>query len=136
MSKKTLIIIFIIILVIIIAGLIYWLTLLKEPLTITLVEFNNSRQSGSAVLIPEEKQTRILVNLANARGEQPVYISSGTCLKPFEVKYNLAPLINGQSETMLNLPLKDLLKQLPLAIIIYSPAQILERQTACGDIIK
>ncbi len=136
MSKKILLIIFIVIILIIIAALIYWFTLPAETTVVTMQEFNNSNQSGSAALVSENNQTRIIINLANSPNyAQQVYILKGSCEQPGEIMYTLSPLINGQSETVIDLSLKNLFDQLPLTIAVYRETQTDQVNVSCGSIV-
>lgn len=136
MAKKVLIIV-IIILIIIIAVVVYfnWFAIPNQPLIVTMTEINNSRQSGSATLIPEGEKTRIIINLANAPNySQSVYIIEGYCARPGNAKYSLESLNKGRSESLLDLPFKEIIKQLPLAIGVYRPTQTEQINIACGNI--
>jgi hypothetical protein len=137
MSKKILIIIFIVIILIIIAALIYWFTLPEETTVVTMQEFNNSNQFGSAALVPENNKTRIIINLANTPNyPQQAYILQGSCEQPGNVIYTLSPLIDGKSETVIDLSLENLFDQLPLVIAVYRETPTAQINVSCGSILK
>ncbi|MBD3359096.1 MAG: hypothetical protein GF365_00085 [Candidatus Buchananbacteria bacterium] len=136
MSKKILIIISIVIILIIIVAIIYWFTLPAETTVVTMQEFNNSNQFGSTALVPENNKTRIIINLANSPNyPQQAYILEGSCEQPGDVIYTLSPLINGKSETVIDLSLKKLFNKLPLTIAVYRETPATQVNVSCGSIL-
>jgi len=83
----------------------------QESVTITLREQSGSGQSGTTVLTAVGNQTRVLVTLSNppAGVAQPAHIHEGTCanLNP-QRRYPLQSLMNGRSETVIDVPLSQL----------------------------
>ncbi len=66
----------------------------------------------------------------------PAHIHSGSCAAQGPVKWPLTPVINGRSETTIELPLKDLVAAMPLYINVHKSAAEIATSIACGDIKK
>ncbi len=106
-----------------------------EEMTVTLLEQNNSKQAGVATLQEIGDKTRVQLRVAGATaGAQPAHIHVGKCPKPGAVKYPLTDLVNGISETMLDVSLSSLKQALPLAINIHKSKAEVALYTACGDL--
>src|SRR3989344_4520231 len=110
--------------------------MMKSPITVTLNAQNNSGESGSALLEDLNGKTKVSVRLsgAPAGAQQPSHIHVGACPAPGAVKYQLANVANGNSETMLEISLENLLKELPLAINVHKSAAEAGVYVSCGDI--
>lgn len=108
----------------------------QESVTIQLREQNGSGQSGTAVLTAEGNQTRVVVTLSNppAGVAQPSHIHEGTCanLNP-KPKYPLQSVMNGRSETVVDVPLSQLLAG-QFAINVHKSQQEISTYVACGEI--
>ncbi len=103
---------------------------------VTLSEQNSSPESGTATLT--DKDGKVLVTLevnGTPTGiEQPAHIHVGACPNPGAVKYPLSPVLNGKSETTLNVTMEQLMKELPLAVNVHKSQQEAKVYVACGDI--
>ena len=108
----------------------------QESVTITLREQSGSGQSGTAVLTAVGNQTRVVVTLSNpaAGVAQPAHIHEGTCanLNP-QPRYPLQSLMNGRSETVVDVPLSQLLAG-QFAINVHKSQQEISTYVACGEI--
>lgn len=97
---------------------------------------NNSRQSGEVKI--EELNGQAYVTIDIAKGptgvNQPVNIYFASCAKPGQIKYPLAPVVDGHSETLLGGTLAQLKKELPLAIVVQKSDGQSDTYVACGDI--
>ena len=105
-------------------------------LTIQLNAVNGSGQTGTAKLIPEGETTKIVIEMANPRSgiAQPTRIHLGTCeeLDP-AAKWSLDAVKEGQSETVLSVPLKTILAQ-KAAINVHKSVIDSGVYVACGDL--
>lgn len=104
-------------------------------LQVGLAEQNDSLQEGVATLVPEGSRTRVIINIdgASAESVEPAHIHTGVCPTPSAVKYPLADVVNGTSETVLDISLEQLLAQLPLAINVHKSSKELKSYVSCGD---
>lgn len=137
----------------IIAGAYYWMkpgnmtttepsptatTQTKAPVVVALATQNNLGQSGTATLT-ENAEGNLVVTLAMTGGSfsspQPAHIHVGSCPNPGAVKYPLANVVNGQSETVLDVSWSDLENGgEKLAINVHKSAAESKVYTACGDL--
>lgn len=113
--------------------------MMRKSLTVKLDPVNNSGRSGTAVLTEEGGKIRATISLKNesaaaAVDSYPAHIHTGICPTPGGIKYMLPPVVNGTSETMVDISLDDLLKQLPLAINVHKSQSDLKTYVACGNI--
>ena len=108
----------------------------QETVTVTLAEQSGSGQSGTAVLTAVGTQTRVTIQLSNppAGTPQPAHIHPGTCanLDP-RPQYPLNNVVDGRSETVVDVPLADLLTG-NFAINVHKSGQEIAVYVACGDI--
>lgn len=113
----------------------------QEPrnITIALGTLNNSGQSGTAILTEDGTKTKVLlVTNGGMAGNtpQPAHIHIGSCPTPGAVKYPLTAVVNGSSETSVDVALDKILTELPLAINVHKSAQEVKISTVCGDLVK
>lgn len=98
---------------------------------------NDSGQSGEATL--KEVGGKVLVTLdltsEGEMGSQPAHIHVGSCPEPGAVKYPLENVVDGESETTLEVDMATLMNELPLAVNVHKSAADLKTNTACGDIV-
>ncbi|MDO8496139.1 MAG: cupredoxin domain-containing protein [bacterium] len=107
-----------------------------KRVTVKLNAQNSSKQSGEAVLTEIDGKVKVELQLAAGASEvaQPAHIHVGSCPKPGEVKYPLTSVVNGSSETMLDVSLNDLTLGLPLAINVHKSSTEPSVYVACGDL--
>lgn len=109
------------------------------PLSVTtnLLSQNNSGEEGSATLTSTENgKTKVVFKLSGAPKDiaQPAHIHMGSCADLGDVLYPLTSPVNGESETILDANLSDILNKLPLAINVHKSADEINVYYACGDI--
>lgn len=106
------------------------------PVTIQLNAVNGSGQTGTAKLIPEGENTKIVIEMANPRSgiAQPTRIHLGSCdaLDP-AAKWSLDAVKEGQSETLLAVPLKTILAA-KAAINVHKSVIDSGVYVACGNL--
>ncbi|MEJ2688223.1 MAG: hypothetical protein P8124_13790 [Gammaproteobacteria bacterium] len=109
---------------------------INHPSTVSLKPLNNSGESGTAVLTPEGKNTKVVIALTNtpAGVAQPAHIHAGTCsdLNPKPL-VGLHSVNNGSSTSVVPMPLSSLMSA-PYAINVHKSRQDLATYVACGDI--
>ncbi len=106
-----------------------------DSVKVTLSPQNNSGESGNATLTKQgDTQTKVVLNLSGASGQQPAHIHKGTCsnLDP-KPTYPLSPVSGGKSESVVNASLDDLTKG-GYAINVHKSAQDVKTYVACGEI--
>jgi len=107
----------------------------NASLIVTLQDQNGSGQDGTATLYEREGKTVVMVEVQKGtKTPQPAHLHMGMCPKPGGVKYPLVNVVEGKSETTLDVPLSQLLAELPLAVNIHKSAAIIDTYVACGNI--
>ncbi len=93
-----------------------------------------SDEYGTVALKPLGQQTAVEVHVVNVpRGEvQTVHIHYGTCAKVIPpVIYPLSPLVDGTSESIVDVPLEKILAT-PSVVHVHSSYKNEHRSLACG----
>ena len=106
-----------------------------DELTVELSAVGDSGQSGTATLTASGDGTVVTVDVDEpVSASQPAHIHEGTCdnLTP-EPAYGLANVVEGQSETTVDVALEDLTSQ-DYAINLHMSGEDLATYTSCGDI--
>lgn len=110
---------------------------LDDTVTVQLEALSDSGQTGTATLLPEGDKTKVVIHLTGGRGggDQPAHIHLGRCdnLDPTP-KWSLEPVKEGQSETLLDVPLDTILKQ-NVAINVHKSVSEASVYVACGNIV-
>jgi hypothetical protein len=103
--------------------------------TVMLAEQNDSGQTGTVVLKELEGQVMVSVTMEGAVSAvpQPAHIHVGKCPTPGAVKYPLTNVVNGMSETTLDVSMADLEAAGELAINVHKSAEEVSVYIACGD---
>lgn len=109
---------------------------MSKEVTVVLKPVNDSGEVGTAILSEEFGVTKITISLTGYTKdiEQPAHIHVGVCPGVGAVKYPLTSVVNGVSETLLDLTLESLNKELPLAINVHKSATEASTYTSCGPI--
>lgn len=108
----------------------------ENSMTITLGAQNDSGESGTATLSETDGKTKVVVDVGNAPSgvPQPAHIHTGACPTPGGIVYPLTNLIDGTSETVLDVDLATLKSQLPLALNVHKSAEESNAYVSCGDL--
>ena len=98
----------------------------------------DSGESGSATLAREDGGTRVIVTLSGEPNgaSQPAHFHMGTCAELGGVKWALNDIVNGTSNTKLDVSLDTILGSLPLALNTHKSATEMSVNMACGDLKK
>jgi hypothetical protein len=96
---------------------------------------NGSGEYGTFALKPHgDKTTEVHLLGAPAGVAQPAHLHPGTCAKLNPApKYPLKSLVNGISETSIDVPMATLLSE-HLALNVHESAANLPRYVACGNV--
>jgi len=111
----------------------------KTSVTLSLNALNDSGQKGTAVLTDVDGiKTKVVVEVGSGPAgiAQPAHIHLGACPSPGAVTYPLKNVVNGRSETMLDVALITLKEKLPLALNVHKSAEGAKVYVACGDLPK
>jgi len=107
----------------------------EDTMTVALAAQNNSGETGTATLKEVAGKTTVSIKLTDAPATaQPAHIHVGSCPTPGAIAYNLDSVVNGKSETTLNVTLKDLKAKEPLAINVHNSATDIKTYVACGNL--
>jgi hypothetical protein len=107
---------------------------MKLPVTVPLMEQNKSGQSGNAVITVENGKVKVTVNLSNPSADpQPAHIHFGSCANIGQVKYPLNNVVNGHSETLLDISIHELHLG-NFSLNVHKSAKEANVYTACGDV--
>jgi len=103
---------------------------------ILLSEQNDSGVSGSAVLREEDGRVIVTLNITGFEEgiEQPAHIHTGACPDVGGVTYSLTNVLDGVSETILDVTLEQLAAELPLAINVHKSVPEVTVYVSCGDL--
>lgn len=110
---------------------------LDDTITVTLDPQSDSEQSGTATLMPEGDQTKVVILIPNApKGvAQPAHIHLGQCDNLDQApKWNLEAVTDGQSTTVVPVSLDTILQD-KTAINIHKSAAEVQIYVACGNIV-
>lgn len=108
-----------------------------ERVSASLREQNDSNESGSVTLSEEDGKTKVVLTLNGqpAGVAQPAHIHAGTCASIGAVIYPLTLVVDGRSETVLNLPLETVLAAATeLSVNVHMSELNLGTYVACADI--
>ncbi len=107
----------------------------NAAIKVVLEEQNNSSQSGTATIKEVDGKVMVSIHLINGSSiPQPAHFHTGTCSKPGPIKYPLTNVVNGKSDTTLNVSLADFKKELPLIVNVHKSANQINIYVACGEV--
>ncbi len=108
----------------------------ENTMTVDLLSENGSSELGTATLTQVNGKTKVDLLLTGyaANVAQPAHIHVGVCPGVGVVKYPLSNVVNGKSETTLNVTLSQLKSELPLAINVHESAAKIGVFVACGEL--
>lgn len=97
---------------------------------------NDSGETGTVTLTEVNGKTKVIVTVQNepAGASQPAHIHLGACPTPGAVEYPLSNVVNGTSETVLDVDLATIKSKMPLAINVHKSAEEVKVYVACGDL--
>ena len=105
-----------------------------EGVILTMDKGRDLDQAGSAVLVSQGAKTEVGLFIKPAPGlTQPAHIHVGVCPVPGDVKYPLTNVVDGQSKTVVDAALGDLLKG-GFAVNAHLSAQDIGKYVACGNL--
>ena len=109
-----------------------------QKLVVSFGMLNKSGQIGSAVFYERDGKVQVEVDVYNAPKDtpQPVHVHEESCPNPGAVKYPLTSLVNGQSETVLDITLENLLSSLPLSVNVHKSEKDAGIYVSCGNISR
>lgn len=110
--------------------------LAQDDVVVPINELNDSGISGDASLTDNgDGTTTVDILVDGATGGHPAHIHSGSCTELGDVVYPLTDVdASGESVTVIDAPLSDLLTKGPYAINIHLSADEIGTYVACGDI--
>ncbi len=108
----------------------------KYPdIVVDLASQSNSNQVGIATITKSGDGLVVKLDLKSVPNtSHPAHIHVGACPNPGAVKYPLTSVVNGMSETTLNVSLDTLKQSLPLAINVHKSEAEANVYVACGDV--
>ena len=116
----------------------------KEPIRRSLVRvaqwqlraLGDATEQGSAILSQANGKAVVTINLSGtpAGVKQPAHLHIGTCPGLGPILYNLDPVVDGFSETVLQEPVEKLKSQLPLVINIHKSEAESTVYVSCGEV--
>lgn len=105
---------------------------------IAIKDHNDTEQYGYATITPNGKGVIVSIHTENSEPplevNQPAVIYQGTCEKKGAEYISLPPVLNGRSDSHLQLSFDDFIKQKPLALYIYRNEVINTEYNSCGDL--
>jgi hypothetical protein len=108
----------------------------QDDVVVPIGELNDSGVSGDASLTDNgDGTTTVDILVDGATGGHPAHIHSGTCAELGDIVFPLTDVdASGESVTVIDTPLSDLLTTGPYAINIHLSADEIGTYVACGDI--
>lgn len=104
------------------------------PVVVEMIQIDKTGQKGIATIKQEGEKARVIINLDLGRGSQPAHVHYGVCPQTGVIKYVLNDLIDGSSETVLDVPMRELVASGSMAINVHKSTNDYETIVSCGDI--
>jgi len=102
-----------------------------------MTQLNNSGQVGTVTLYKRGASTLVVVKLSSeARGRQePAHIHRGHACAKINPRpaYGLAPVVNGESRTLVEAPIGKLLSG-NYVVNVHASTQNIDRYVSCGEL--
>ena len=108
-----------------------------QTVAVNLVTLQNSGESGTATLTDlGNSKTLVVIDVTGepSGADQPAHIHTGTVANMGDVKYPLKNVKDGRSETVLDIPLSQIMREVPLVINIHKSANEIATVVTAGDI--
>lgn len=111
-------------------------SMMKNETVVSLQAQNDSGQAGVATLSDVNGKTKVVIKVpTSASGvAQPAHIHAGACPTPGDVIYPLTAVVDGKSETILDVSLQTLAGKYPLAINVHKSKDEAKIYTSCGNL--
>lgn len=108
---------------------------IKEVM-VELAEINSSSESGTAKISEVDGKVMVAIDLTGApvTTPQPAHLHVGTCPGVGDVRYPLTNVVNGKSETTIDLTFDALMAELPLALNVHKSTPLIKTYVSCGDL--
>jgi hypothetical protein len=110
-----------------------------EAYTVDLSEQNGSGESGTATFTAAgSDQVKVVLAITGGGGAaQPAHVHTGTCEALGDIAYPLADVVNGHSETTIDVSLAALQAAAVsgMAVNVHESAARIQNYVACGDIV-
>lgn len=110
--------------------------MMESGKSISLVEQNDSGESGKATFVEKDGKVEVTLSLTGAPVgvTQPAHIHKGTCAQIGGVVYPLTFPVDGKSTTTLDVTLSQLKEQSPLSLNVHKSGPESSVYYACGDL--
>lgn len=107
-----------------------------KVMTIQLSGENNSKETGTATLTEMNGKVKVSLSVTNPprATAQPAHIHLGKCPNPGAIKYPLTSVVNGKSETILDVTFDQLKSLSPLAVNVHQSAPLISTYVSCGNL--
>ncbi|TXH60669.1 MAG: hypothetical protein E6Q89_00500 [Bacteroidia bacterium] len=107
-----------------------------KSFSVVLNQQNNSGESGLATFEEKNGKTIVRIKVVNAPLDtpQPAHLHKGTCKEPISELFDIEDVVNGESETVIDQSLENLLKETPFVLNIHKSLDEDEIYTSCGTI--
>lgn len=109
-----------------------------KAVTVDLAETKNSGVSGKATLTElDSKYVEVKIELSGrfaSDSAMPAHIHQGACPEPGLVEYPLATVTGGKSDSVVAVPLSELMSKLPLAVNVHKSVKESEVYVSCGNV--
>jgi len=108
----------------------------SESVTINLNQQSGSGQSGQLVLAEAGEKTKAVLTVANYDENvgQPAHLHESSCDDLGPVAYPLNNVLNGRSETMIDISFDKLISELTLSVNVHKSSAEPGIYVSCGDI--
>ncbi len=108
----------------------------NPEVVVNLTKQNNSTESGTATLSEVGGKVKVTLKLTGVAAgvTQPAHIHVGKCPDVGAVKYPLTSLVDGMSETTLDVTLAQLKSELPLGVNVHKSVAEAKVYVSCGDL--
>lgn len=108
----------------------------SQPKVYTMKQVLGSGQEGTVTLSDVNGKASVVIAVtAGPTGvEQPAHIHNGSCVTLGGIVYGLNNVVDGKSETTLDVPLAEIFNSLPLAVNIHKSREEVSVYTACIEI--
>lgn len=107
----------------------------QKVMNVVLSEQNSSGQPGTVTLTEVDGKTLVSIKLDTPSGvPQPAHIHAGACPTPGTVIYPLTNVVDGLSETVLEVDLATIRSEFPLAVNVHKSETEASVYVSCGDL--